>query len=57
MKSIIIAGLILISCLSDDVPCTISEASTLATVSDCSAHRDDQYTLEWGVRITFKNEA
>ena len=57
MKSIIIVGLILIVALTDNVPCTISDESTFATVSDCSAHRDDQYNLEWGVKISFKKEA
>ena len=54
MIKIIVISLALTTILGDIVPCTETEMSTLATISDCSASREDQYTLEWGVKITFK---
>ena len=57
MIKIIFISLALTTILGDIVPCTETEMSTLATISDCSASREDQYTLEWGVKITFKKQA
>ena len=56
MLKIILICLVLILASSDIVPCTETQESPLASISDCSAHKQDQNTLEWGVRIHFKKD-
>ena len=43
--------------MADKVPCTVTEESPLATISDCSAKKQDGRVLEWGVRIEFLGDA
>ena len=56
MIKILIISFAILGCLSDSVPCTETQESIFASISDCSAEKYDQYTLSWGVKIDFKKE-
>ena len=45
MIKIAILGLIMVGVMSGEVPCTITEESPAATISDCSASRVDEQVL------------
>ena len=56
MIRIIVAVLLIVGIATDIVPCTEIDESIYATISDCTARKLDPYTLEWGIKINFKDE-
>ena len=53
MKVIFLGLLLILSVIAIDVPCDVSEPSSLASVDQCSISKNAN-TLEWAVRINFK---
>jgi hypothetical protein len=53
----IILTLILVGVLTGNVPCTVTDESPLGDISDCTASKHDDYSLSWGVKISFKESA
>ena len=54
MIKIITISLVLAGVLAGIVPCTITDQSPLGTISDCTASKHDDYSMSWGVKISFK---
>lgn len=47
-------ALLLVGVLAGSVPCTVTDESPLASISDCTASKHSDYSMSWGVKISFK---